>query len=61
MAQLTLITGGARSGKSAHALDLASADATAKRRFFIATAEELDDEMRSRIAHHRAARLRSFA
>ena len=60
MAKLTLITGGARSGKSAHALELASADATAKRRFFIATAEALDDEMRSRIAHHRIARSREF-
>jgi adenosylcobinamide kinase / adenosylcobinamide-phosphate guanylyltransferase len=60
MAKLTLITGGARSGKSAHALELASADATPMRRFFIATAEALDDEMRSRIAHHRAARPREF-
>src|SRR6266849_8110272 len=61
MAKLTLITGGARSGKSAHALALASADATATRRFFIiATAEALDDEMRSRIAHHRAARPAEF-
>ena len=60
MAKLTLITGGARSGKSAHALELASADATAMRRFFIATAEALDDEMRSRIAHHRAARPAEF-
>jgi adenosylcobinamide kinase / adenosylcobinamide-phosphate guanylyltransferase len=60
MAKLTLITGGARSGKSAHALELASADATAMRRFFIATAEALDDEMRSRIAHHRAARPHEF-
>ncbi len=60
MAKLTLITGGARSGKSAHALALASADATATRRFFVATAEALDDEMRSRIAHHRAARPAEF-
>jgi adenosylcobinamide kinase/adenosylcobinamide-phosphate guanylyltransferase len=60
MAKLTLITGGARSGKSAHALELASADATPMRRFFVATAEALDDEMCSRIAHHRAARRPEF-
>lgn len=55
MGDVTLITGGARSGKSAHALALAS-QASAARRFFIATAEALDDEMRERIAHHRAHR-----
>jgi adenosylcobinamide kinase/adenosylcobinamide-phosphate guanylyltransferase len=60
MADVTLITGGARSGKSTHAIALAAADASAARRFFLATAEGLDDEMRTRIAHHRRARPRDF-
>ena len=55
MKQITLITGGARSGKSAHALQLANSTAGA-RRYFIATAEALDDEMRERIEHHRRNR-----
>ncbi len=56
----TLITGGSRSGKSSHAITLASADASASRRYFIATAEALDDEMRARIAHHQATRPPEF-
>ncbi len=60
MGAVTLITGGARSGKSAHALTLAQ-QAQGARRFFIATAEALDDEMRARIAHHRANRAADFA
>lgn len=50
---LTLILGGARSGKSARALDLAR---TAARVLFVATAEPLDDEMAARIAAHRRER-----
>ena len=60
MGTVTLITGGARSGKSAHALALAQ-QAAGTRRFFIATAEALDDEMRERIAHHRTNRSADFA
>jgi adenosylcobinamide kinase/adenosylcobinamide-phosphate guanylyltransferase len=60
MGSVTLITGGARSGKSAHALALAQ-QAPGARRFFIATAEALDDEMRERIAHHRATRAADFS
>jgi adenosylcobinamide kinase/adenosylcobinamide-phosphate guanylyltransferase len=60
MAILTLITGGSRSGKSTHAITLATADPAATRRYFIATAEALDDEMRARIAHHRATRPSTF-
>jgi adenosylcobinamide kinase/adenosylcobinamide-phosphate guanylyltransferase len=60
MGTVTLITGGARSGKSAHSLTLAQ-QAPGARRFFIATAEALDDEMRERIAHHRASRSADFA
>ncbi|MGH7947782.1 MAG: bifunctional adenosylcobinamide kinase/adenosylcobinamide-phosphate guanylyltransferase [Candidatus Binataceae bacterium] len=59
MGKVTLITGGARSGKSSHALTLAAAYATA-RRAFIATAEARDDEMRERIERHRAARPPDF-
>ncbi len=60
MGTVTLITGGARSGKSAHALALAQ-QAAGTRRFFIATAEALDEEMRERIAHHRTNRSADFA
>jgi len=56
---LTLITGGCRSGKSTHAIAIASAF-PAPRKFFIATAEALDDEMRTRIAHHRRLRPAEF-
>jgi len=55
-----LITGGSRSGKSGHAITLACANPALARRYFIATAEALDDEMRIRIAHHRASRPASF-
>ncbi|HUN58418.1 MAG TPA: bifunctional adenosylcobinamide kinase/adenosylcobinamide-phosphate guanylyltransferase [Candidatus Binataceae bacterium] len=60
MAHVTLITGGSRSGKSAHALTLAQADPSLIHRYFIATAEALDGEMRERIAHHQASRPSSF-
>ena len=56
---LTLITGGCRSGKSTHAIAIASVY-PAPRKFFIATAEALDDEMRMRIAHHRRFRPAEF-
>ncbi|MGA2412495.1 MAG: bifunctional adenosylcobinamide kinase/adenosylcobinamide-phosphate guanylyltransferase, partial [Candidatus Binataceae bacterium] len=61
MGRVVLITGGSRSGKSAHAIALACADPALVRRYFIATAEALDGEMRERIAHHRAARPTEFA
>lgn len=51
---LTLVVGGARSGKSAFAERLIAASARPRR--YIATAEARDDEMRDRIARHRAAR-----
>lgn len=54
---LTLVTGGVRSGKSRHALELA---APYRRRLFVATAEAFDDEMRLRIARHRAERAERF-
>ncbi len=55
MGRITLITGGARSGKSAHAIKLASA-APAAHKVFIATGEALDGEMAARIAHHKRSR-----
>jgi adenosylcobinamide kinase/adenosylcobinamide-phosphate guanylyltransferase len=53
MQRLTLILGGARSGKSRHALDLFAGE---PRRFFVATAEPFDEEMSQRIAQHRRER-----
>jgi 5,6-dimethylbenzimidazole synthase len=49
-----LVTGGSRSGKSRHALELTAYDKGAK--FFIATAEPLDDEMAERIKKHQNER-----
>ncbi|MGH2784913.1 MAG: bifunctional adenosylcobinamide kinase/adenosylcobinamide-phosphate guanylyltransferase [Actinomycetota bacterium] len=55
---LTLLTGGARSGKSVLAVRMASrANAPV---VFVATAEPRDDEMAERIAEHRAARPASW-
>lgn len=51
---IILITGGARSGKSVRAE--ARAKAFAGKPVYVATAEALDDEMRERIARHRARR-----
>jgi adenosylcobinamide kinase / adenosylcobinamide-phosphate guanylyltransferase len=48
---VTLILGGARSGKSRHAESLAKG-----KRHYIATAEILDSEMAERISHHRNQR-----
>ena len=55
MGDLILITGGVRSGKSRFAERLA-AQLGGDRVVYIATAEPLDDEMRERIAVHRADR-----
>lgn len=49
-----LLFGGARSGKSRRALELA--ESVNGQRIFIATAEALDDEMSDRIARHKAER-----
>lgn len=51
---LTLVVGGARSGKSGLAERLVTA--TARPRRYIATAEAWDEEMRDRIARHREDR-----
>ena len=52
--KIILLLGGARSGKSAHAQQLAGI--TGGRVLYCATAEALDEEMRSRIAKHRTSR-----
>lgn len=54
MANITLILGGARSGKSSYAQSLA--EDTGKSVTFVATAQALDDEMSVRIQKHRTER-----
>jgi adenosylcobinamide kinase/adenosylcobinamide-phosphate guanylyltransferase len=54
MSTLTMLTGGARSGKSRFALELAGRHPAP--RVFVATAEACDAEMADRIARHRAER-----
>lgn len=54
-----LVTGGQRSGKSAHAERRAArwlAESAAHRMVYAATAQAFDDEMRERIARHRSDR-----
>ena len=57
MGKVTLITGGARSGKSMQALKLAL---PYQRKFFVATGQALDDEMSARIEFHRTTRPPDF-
>jgi len=54
MADITLITGGCRSGKSSHALRLA--EDLPGPRLYVATCPPVDDEMEARILKHRDAR-----
>lgn len=57
MNNVTLITGGVRSGKSRYAMKLAEGR---DNRAFIATATALDEEMKTRIAIHRKERDGNF-
>ena len=59
MPHLTLILGGARSGKSAYAQELARARG-GDRVLFVATAQPRDAEMHERIARHRGERPASW-
>jgi adenosylcobinamide kinase/adenosylcobinamide-phosphate guanylyltransferase len=54
----SLITGGVKSGKSKFALRLA--EEFSEPRYFLATAEAFDDEMKARIAGHRKERAGRF-
>lgn len=54
MSQIVLFTGGARSGKSARAEQYVAK--LGRPVLYLATAEAGDEEMRERIAHHRARR-----
>lgn len=54
MARIVLVTGGSRSGKSAHAQGLA--EARPGRRVFVATCPVFDAELAERVRRHREAR-----
>lgn len=54
LAPLTVVTGGAASGKSCHAEALIRA--SARPRLYIATAQAFDDEMSAKIARHQSDR-----
>jgi adenosylcobinamide kinase / adenosylcobinamide-phosphate guanylyltransferase len=54
MAKLILITGGTRSGKSTHALELA--EAVGSERLFVATCPNVDGEMTERVRRHKEER-----
>lgn len=54
MGILILVTGGVRSGKSSYAQRIA--DSSGLKVFFIATAEELDGDMKKRIKAHKRSR-----
>ncbi len=59
MGRLTLVTGGAGSGKSRYALDLAAS--WGSRILFIATCSPGDEEMRAKVARHQAERPSGWA
>lgn len=54
MAKIILVTGGARSGKSSYALELA--ESLAERKLFVATCPDLDSEMTDRVNRHKKER-----
>lgn len=62
MPERHLVLGGARSGKTNHAITLATSLSAARGApvVYVATAQALDDEMRHRIDRHRAERPQSW-
>lgn len=56
----TLVTGGVKAGKSSFALELAKDFGESPKPFFLATARPFDDEMRIRVARHKAQRGQRF-
>lgn len=56
MAEMTFVTGGARSGKSSFALEFAES-LSEQERFFIATCPRVDGEMEERVTRHQQERL----
>jgi adenosylcobinamide kinase / adenosylcobinamide-phosphate guanylyltransferase len=54
MSKIVLITGGARSGKSSYALELAESIST--KRLFVATCPNVDSEMSERVSRHQEER-----
>ena len=59
MKETILVTGGCKSGKSRHALELAE-KISKRNRIFIATCMPLDDEMKERIDRHKKERDKSW-
>lgn len=59
MKEITLITGGCKSGKSRHALELAD-NITGDRKIFVATCIPFDDEMKERIRRHQEERSKTW-
>ena len=59
MNKTILVTGGCKSGKSRHALEIAEKISKSKR-IFIATCMPLDDEMKERIDRHKKERDKSW-
>ena len=55
MADVILVTGGGRSGKSRYALELA--ESLARKKTYVATCPVLDEELRDRIRRHQRERL----
>jgi len=56
VSRLTFVLGGARSGKSRYAQELAMREAGDRPVVYVATAQAGDDEMRERIARHQGDR-----
>lgn len=59
-ARLTLVLGGASSGKSAVGLQVAARSASGKPSAFVATAQALDAEMAEKIRRHQSSRSRTW-